>query len=74
VDGRHDPDCSNIPNGPQVATWLTTDVRNLVQTSFRTSTDRDAWGLMGYSEGGLCASKLALQYPGRVRRGRVDKR
>jgi enterochelin esterase-like enzyme len=62
VDGRHDPDCSNIPHGPQVATWLTTDVRNLILTSFRTSSDRDAWGLMGYSEGGLCASKLVLQY------------
>jgi pimeloyl-ACP methyl ester carboxylesterase len=64
VDPPHDPDCSNIPGGPQVATWLTTDVRNLIETSFRTSANRDGWGLMGYSEGGLCASKLALQYPG----------
>jgi pimeloyl-ACP methyl ester carboxylesterase len=62
VDPPHDPDCSNIPHGPQVATWLTTDVRGLVETSFRTATSRDAWGLMGYSEGGLCAQKLALQY------------
>jgi S-formylglutathione hydrolase FrmB len=62
VDGRHDPDCSNIPGGPQVATWLATDVRGLVESSFRVSADRDGWGLMGYSEGGLCASKLALQY------------
>lgn len=62
VDGRHDPDCSNIPHGPQVATWLTGDVRDLMLSSFRVSADRDAWGLMGYSEGGLCASKLALQY------------
>ena len=64
VDGRHDPDCSNIPGGPQVATWLATDVRNLVESSFRVSADRKGWGLMGYSEGGLCATKLALQYPG----------
>ena len=63
VDGYHDPDCSNIPHGPQVATWLTADVRNLMRSSFRVSNARDAWGLMGYSEGGLCASKLALQYP-----------
>jgi enterochelin esterase-like enzyme len=63
VDGRHDPDCSDIAGGPQVATWLVSDVRSLVATSFRVSTDRNAWGLMGYSEGGLCASKLALQYP-----------
>lgn len=62
VDGHHDPDCSNIPKGPQVATWLTADVRNLMLTSFRVSDARDSWGLMGYSEGGLCSSKLALQY------------
>lgn len=64
VDGKHNPDCSNIPGGPQVATWLVHDVRNLIETSFRTSTDRGGWALMGYSEGGLCASKLVLQYPG----------
>jgi predicted peptidase len=46
-----------------VATWLTVDVRNLLESSFRISNNRDSWGLMGYSEGGLCASKLALQYP-----------
>lgn len=63
VDGKHNPDCSNIPGGPQVATWLVHDVRNLIETSFRTSTDRSGWALMGYSEGGLCASKLVLQYP-----------
>jgi enterochelin esterase-like enzyme len=63
VDPPHNPDCSNIPGGPQVATWLTQDVRDLINTSFRTVTDRSGWGLMGYSEGGLCASKLLLQYP-----------
>jgi pimeloyl-ACP methyl ester carboxylesterase len=64
VDPPHNPDCSNIPGGPQVATWLMRDVRTLIETSFRTATERSGWGLMGYSEGGLCASKLALQYPG----------
>ena len=64
VNPPHNPDCSNIRHGPQVATWLTQDVRNLVISSFRVETDRSGWGLMGYSEGGLCASKLALQYPG----------
>jgi pimeloyl-ACP methyl ester carboxylesterase len=59
----HNPDCSDIPGGPRVATWLTDDVRTLVETSFRTVTDRAGWGLMGYSEGGLCAAKLVLQYP-----------
>jgi enterochelin esterase-like enzyme len=63
VDPPHNADCSNIPGGPQVATWLSQDVRQLVETSYRTATDRTGWGLMGFSEGGLCASKLALQYP-----------
>lgn len=63
VDRGHDPDCSDIAHGPKVATWLTSDVRDLVLTSFRADANRDSWGLMGYSEGGLCASKLVLQYP-----------
>lgn len=63
VDPPHNADCSDIPGGPKVATWLTKDVRNLVDSSFRTIQDRSGWGLMGFSEGGLCASKLLLQYP-----------
>ena len=63
VDPPHDPDCSNIPGGPQVDTWLTDDVHSLVETAYRTRTDAKGWGLMGYSEGGLCASKLVLQHP-----------
>jgi hypothetical protein len=62
VDGRHDADCSDIPGGPAVATWLARDVPDLIETSFRADRTRDGWGLMGYSEGGLCASKLVLQY------------
>ncbi|HEV2634724.1 MAG TPA: alpha/beta hydrolase-fold protein [Actinocrinis sp.] len=64
VDPPHDPDCSDIAGGPQVDTWLTQDVHALVESSFRTRTDAHGWGLMGYSEGGLCASKLALQHSG----------
>lgn len=64
VDPPHNADCSDIPGGPQVATWLTQDVPQLVESSFRAATDRTGWGLMGFSEGGLCASKLALQYSG----------
>jgi pimeloyl-ACP methyl ester carboxylesterase len=63
VDPPHNADCSDVPGGPRVATWLAEDVHQLVETSFRTATGRTGWGLMGFSEGGLCASKLALQYP-----------
>jgi hypothetical protein len=69
VDPPKNPDCSNIPGGPQVATWLTADVPELVETSFRAESARADWGLMGFSEGGLCASKLALQYPGQYAAG-----
>jgi enterochelin esterase-like enzyme len=56
-------DCTDIPGGPQVATYLTDDVRSMIERSFRVTTDRAGWGLMGYSEGGLCAGKLLVQYP-----------
>ena len=69
IDLPHDSDCSNIPGGPQTATWLARDVPRLVESSFRVAADRADWGLMGYSEGGLCTSKLLLQYPGQYRAG-----
>jgi enterochelin esterase-like enzyme len=56
-------DCTDIPNGAQVATYLTDDVRTMVERTFRVTTDRSGWGMMGYSEGGLCAGKLLVQYP-----------
>lgn len=56
-------DCTDIPGGPQVATYLTDDVRTMIERTFRVTTDRSGWGLMGYSEGGLCAGKLLMQYP-----------
>jgi enterochelin esterase-like enzyme len=56
-------DCTDIPGGPQVATYITDDVRTMVERTFRVTTDRSGWGMMGYSEGGLCAGKLLVQYP-----------
>ena len=69
VDPPLNPDCSDVPGGPRVATWLADDVPALVETSFRAESGRADWGLMGFSEGGLCASKLALQYPGQYSAG-----
>jgi enterochelin esterase-like enzyme len=56
-------DCTDIPGGPQVATYIADDVRTMLERTFRVSTDRTGWGMMGYSEGGLCAGKLLVQYP-----------
>jgi len=36
---------------------------SLIERTFRVTTDRSGWGMMGYSEGGLCAGKLLVQYP-----------
>jgi S-formylglutathione hydrolase FrmB len=35
----------------------------MIEANFRVSTQRTGWGLMGFSDGGLCAGKLLLQYP-----------
>src|SRR2546423_11600762 len=56
-------DCTDIPNGPQVATYIADDVRTMIERNFRVTTDRSGWGMMGYSEGGLWEGKLLVQYP-----------
>jgi S-formylglutathione hydrolase FrmB len=59
-----DADCTDIPGGPRVETWASEDVPRLIKTSFRVRTDRFGWAAMGYSEGGFCAAKLAVQHSG----------
>ncbi|MEV5711467.1 alpha/beta fold hydrolase [Actinoallomurus sp. NPDC052274] len=65
----HDTECTDVPGGPKVATWLTDDVRRIVTENFRALPDRDAWGTMGYSTGGYCAAKLAAEHPHLFRAG-----
>ncbi|MCO5973714.1 alpha/beta hydrolase [Actinoallomurus soli] len=65
----HDTECTNVPGGPKVATWLTEDVRRIVMENFRALPGRDGWGTMGYSTGGYCAAKLATEYPRLFRAG-----
>jgi S-formylglutathione hydrolase FrmB len=63
VASPRDAECTNIPNGPQVETFLTTDVRDLVLSQYRALPSRTSWGLMGFSTGGYCAAKFAVQHP-----------
>jgi len=56
-------DCSDIPGHPKMATWMGEDVPDFARANFRTLTNRDGWGVMGASTGGLCSAKLALQFP-----------
>lgn len=69
VQPGHDTECTNVPQGPKVATWLAEDIRRIVAENFRALPGRDAWGTMGYSTGGYCAAKIPAQYPRLFRAG-----
>lgn len=69
VRSGRNTECVNVPHGPQVATWLSEDIRRVVLENFRALPDRDAWATMGYSTGGYCAAKLPMQYPRLFRAG-----
>jgi S-formylglutathione hydrolase FrmB len=57
-----DTECQDIPNGPQVQTYLTVDVVRYVDTHFRTIADRSARMIGGLSSGGYCALNLSLRH------------
>jgi len=58
-----DTECANLVNGPQAETFLTVDVPAFVRDHLAVRTDPAAWGLIGYSAGGYCATQLALRHP-----------
>ncbi len=63
VAGRRDTQCVRVVGGPDVETYLTTDVREVITRSYRANPHPGAWGLMGYSSGGYCATNLAMRHP-----------
>jgi len=63
IDGTRDLECSDVSGGPAAGTWLGDDVPRIVQSQLRTLPPGKDWGVTGYSTGGFCSSKLALQYP-----------
>jgi enterochelin esterase-like enzyme len=60
-----DTECTDLVRGPQTETFLTEDVAAYAIGHLRVRTDRDGWGLIGYSAGGFCAMNLALRHPDR---------
>ena len=60
--GGVDTDCSDTP-AHKNATWVARDVPELIDNQFRALTEAKAWGVIGFSTGGLCSVKLAMQYP-----------
>ncbi|MEO8851779.1 MAG: alpha/beta hydrolase-fold protein, partial [Allobranchiibius sp.] len=56
-----DTECTNVPGGPQVATYFLHDVPTVLREHLRVTAA--GWGLMGHSTGGYCATKLAMMSP-----------
>jgi S-formylglutathione hydrolase FrmB len=53
-----DTECTDVPAGPQVETFLAQDVPVALRDSVRVSPV--GWGAIGDSTGGYCAAKLAM--------------
>jgi enterochelin esterase-like enzyme len=53
-----DTECTDIPNGPQVETFLGKELPSAMQAAFRVRSGD--WGIMGDSTGGYCAAKILM--------------
>jgi S-formylglutathione hydrolase FrmB len=60
-----DTECTDVPGGPQVESFLAQDVPRAMEQTFRVTASPAGWGVLGYSTGGYCATKLAMMYPDR---------
>ncbi|MEV6985956.1 alpha/beta hydrolase-fold protein [Sphaerisporangium sp. NPDC051017] len=58
-----DTECVDVPEGPQVETYFTKDLREAMASGFRVGTDAANWGILGASTGGYCALKVAMRHP-----------
>jgi len=56
-----DTECTDIPGGPQVETYLAQDLPWELSRSYRVQPT--GWGVVGDSTGGYCAAKIAMTYP-----------
>ncbi len=57
-----DTECQDIPDGPQMQTYLTHDVVSFVDTHFRTIPDRRDRVIGGFSAGAYCGINLAMRH------------
>jgi enterochelin esterase-like enzyme len=71
VASPRDTECTDIPHGPKVATWLGTDVPRIVQEQTRALPLGRGYGITGYSTGGFCTAKLLLTRPDAFHAGAV---
>ncbi|MER5639451.1 alpha/beta hydrolase-fold protein [Kitasatospora sp. NPDC002227] len=64
-----DTGCADVPGKVNADTWLSRDVPQMMLDNFRVDSSPDRWAVAGYSAGGHCAAKLALEHPNRYRAG-----
>ncbi|MFF4339249.1 alpha/beta hydrolase [Kitasatospora sp. NPDC001540] len=64
-----DTGCADVPGKVNADAWLSRDVPQMVLDNFRADPSADRWAVAGYSAGGHCAAKLALEHPDRYRAG-----
>jgi enterochelin esterase-like enzyme len=58
--GNRDTECTDIPAGPEVASFYIQDLPEAITNTYRVATSYKGWGVMGDSTGGYCAVKLAM--------------
>ncbi|HEY3479838.1 MAG TPA: alpha/beta hydrolase-fold protein [Streptomyces sp.] len=58
-----DTECTDVPGGPQAATYFTKDLPAALSSHYRIGSGARSWGVMGDSTGGYCALKLAMRAP-----------
>ena len=56
-----DTECTDVPGGPQAATYFTQDMPEVIKAHYRVSANRSGWGMMGDSTGGYCSLKLVMR-------------
>ena len=57
--------CLNQAGGAQDLTYLAVDLPTQIARTLRVAPPGAGWGVAGYSEGGFCATNMALRYPSR---------
>lgn len=62
VSPPRDTECTDVPRGPQTATFFSQDLPEIMKAHYRVSRERTGWGVLGYSSGGYCALKLAMRH------------
>ncbi|MFD8320547.1 alpha/beta hydrolase [Kitasatospora purpeofusca] len=61
--GNRDTECMDVPGGPQVETFFTSDLPKALSAGYRIGTDPANRAVIGNSTGGYCALKFALRKP-----------